>query len=51
MFMYVIGGAVVAALLVALANYRRDAKGNTNSAETSVDTDEFEGTVGEAHRH
>jgi thioredoxin 1 len=46
MFTYIIGGAVVAALLVALANYRRDAKQNSNHIETSVDTDEFESTVG-----
>jgi thioredoxin 1 len=48
MFTYVIGGAIVAALLVALANFRKDAKGRTNTTRTTVDTDEFESTVGDA---
>jgi thiol-disulfide isomerase/thioredoxin len=47
MFTYVIGGAVVAALLVAIANYRRDAKGKSTNAQITVDTDEFESTVGD----
>jgi thioredoxin 1 len=47
MFMYVIGGAIVAALLVAVANLRRDARAKINNAQISVDTDEFEGTVGD----
>jgi thioredoxin 1 len=47
MFMYVIGAAVVAAVLVAIANYRKDAKGSANNAQTTVDTDEFEATVGD----
>ncbi|MBS2008284.1 MAG: hypothetical protein JST01_14650 [Cyanobacteria bacterium SZAS TMP-1] len=44
LFTYVIGGAIVAALLVALANYRKDAKENKNA---SVATDDFEATVGD----
>jgi thiol-disulfide isomerase/thioredoxin len=47
MFNYVIGSAIVAALLVALANYRKHAKANANHTETSVDNDEFDGTVGD----
>jgi len=47
LFQYVIGGAIVAALLVALANWRKDAKQNSNASQTSVDNDEFDGTVGD----
>jgi thiol-disulfide isomerase/thioredoxin len=46
-FHLVIGCAVVAALLVALANFRKSAKGNAIQTETSVDNDEFDSTVGE----
>jgi len=47
MFTYVIGGAIVAALLLAIANYRKDAKQNRDASQTSVADDEFDGTVGD----
>jgi len=47
MFTYVIGGAIVAAVLVAIANYRRESKSNHDHNEISVANEDFDGTVGD----